>query len=69
MSRPFQLSLFGAQSIHIGLRGYCVACRVLLSLAEVFDPCGVCPGWVEPTPAGWVLGDGRPVELEHREAA
>ena len=57
------------QSVHLGHRGYCLMCKVLLSLAEAFDACGVCPGWVEPTPAGWVLGDGRPAELERLEAA
>ena len=65
MSPPAQIPLFGAQSVHIGLRGYCVACRVLLSLADEFDACGICHGWVETTPAGWVLGEGRPDELKH----
>jgi hypothetical protein len=63
-----QLPLFGAQSIHIGLGGYCVACRVLLSLADSLDECGICPGFVEPAPAGWGLGEA-PAELEQAEAA
>lgn len=69
MRRPVQLSLFGSQYVHIGFCGYCVMCKVLLSLADDLAPCGNCPGWVKPAPP-WALltATGEPV-LELGRAA
>ena len=61
MTRTAQLPLFGAQSVHIGRyapvpsQRTCAVCRVLLAVADVMDPCGVCPGLVEPVPSWMVL--------------
>lgn len=32
---PVQLPLFGAQMVHLGHRGHCLMCGVLLAMAEV----------------------------------
>ena len=75
MSLPAQLPLFGAQSIHIGRyapipsQRTCAVCRVLLAVADVMDPCGVCPGLVEPVPPWMTLEAVETAELEHLEAA
>jgi DNA (cytosine-5)-methyltransferase 1 len=56
-----QFRLFGSQMVHLGCRGTCLMCGVLLSMAEVYDDCGACPGFVEPVPP-WALlgGSGTP---------
>ena len=71
MSRrgPVQLALFGPRYVHLGLGGYCVACRVLLSLADEWTCCGVCPGWVEPAPPWALLTAVEKPALELGEAA
>ena len=75
MNLPAQLPLFGAQSIHIGRyapipsQRTCAVCRVLLAVADVMDPCGVCPGLVEPVPSWMTLAAVEAAELEHLEAA
>ena len=51
-----QLPLFGVQYVHLGLAGVCVMCGVLLAMAEVYDDCGSCPGFVDPAPPWSVLG-------------
>jgi hypothetical protein len=58
-----QLPLFGSQMVHLGCRGICLMCGVLLAMAEVYDDCGACPGFVEPVPP-WALlgGSGTPAE-------
>ena len=68
------IPLFGFQFIHLGRRGICVMCGVLLAMAAVYDDCGSCPGLVEPVPAGTVLGgsgvpDGHLPLVASREAA
>ena len=69
MTRPVQLPLFGAQMVHLGHRGVCVMCGVLLAMAGIYDDCGSCPGLVEPVPPWMVLGTAGPAELEEAEAA
>jgi hypothetical protein len=54
---PGQMPLFGRQMVHVGYRGTCLMCGVLLSMAQVYDDCGSCRGLVEPAPLWAVLGD------------
>jgi hypothetical protein len=72
---PSQLPLFGSQYVHVGryapsssLRT-CIMCAVLLVVADEFDPCGACPGWVEPAPPWAVLDRTEPLEHLASEAA
>lgn len=67
MTKPVQLPLFGAQMVHLGHRGVCVMCGVLLAMAEVYDDCGSCPGFVSPAPPWSLLGTAEPL-LEHLES-
>ena len=65
MTKPVQLPLFGAQMVHLGHRGVCVMCGVLLAVAELYDDCSGCRGFVEPVPPWMVLrGEPGPAELE-----
>jgi hypothetical protein len=66
---PVQLPLFGPQSVHIGYRGYCLMCKVLLALADDLTDCSPCPGWVEPAPPWAVLGEYRGVSEPLERAA
>ena len=75
MNGAAQLPLFGSQSVHIGryapspsLRT-CLMCSVLLALADAFDPCGSCPGWVEPVPSWVLLGERTDEPVTLGEAA
>ena len=75
MTLAAQLPLFGAQSIHIGRyapipsQRTCAVCRVLLAVADAMDPCGVCPGWVEPVPPWMTLDAVEVPGLEQMERA
>lgn len=65
MTKPVQLALFGAQMVHIGHRGHCLMCGVLMAMAAVYDDCSSCRGFVEPVPPWMVLGAaGKPEALE-----
>ena len=63
MTLPGQLPLFGAAYVHLGYRGTCLMCGVLLAMAEVYDDCGSCPGLVEPAPPWALLGGAEPLPL------
>jgi hypothetical protein len=58
MTLPGQIPLFGAQYVHLAHCGTCLMCGVLMSMAEVYDDCGTCPGVVAPVPPWAVLGSG-----------
>ena len=72
--RPVQLSLFGAQSVHLGHRSpltgtlVCVVCKVSLAISAAQCDCERCPGRVEPASPRAVLGEYA-VPLEHLERA
>lgn len=57
-----QLPLFGRQYVHLGrysrTAGFvvCVMCKVSLAIAELYDDCSSCRGFVEPAPPWSVLG-------------
>ena len=56
MTLPVQIPLFGTQMVHLGHRGTCLMCGVLLAMAEVYDDCSSCRGFVAPVPPWAVLG-------------
>jgi hypothetical protein len=61
--RPVQLSLFGAQSVHLGHRSpvtgtlACAVCGVSLAISAAQCWCERCPGRAVPAPPWAVLGE------------
>ena len=73
MTKPVQLPLFGAQMVHVGRWSrragllVCVMCGVSLAMAEAWDDCSSCRGFVAPAPPWSLLGTAEPL-LEHLES-